>query len=146
MGWGWGLQYLILLQGFYILLMSLCGFFFQVRVVSPDKDFFQILSPSLRLLRIATRGSQSVSIIYYLYLFWYCMLHCICTFVILAQILYKESSLCWWILWNKHLITPLNLTQILISSINPQSRLSNFIVTFNIGEVSTCLIDKAKTF
>ncbi|GER38642.1 5'-3' exonuclease family protein [Striga asiatica] len=29
---------------------------FKVRVVSPDKDFFQILSPSLRLLRIAPRG------------------------------------------------------------------------------------------
>ncbi|KAF2300333.1 hypothetical protein GH714_012065 [Hevea brasiliensis] len=29
---------------------------FKVRVVSPDKDFFQILSPSLRLLRIASRG------------------------------------------------------------------------------------------
>ncbi|KAJ6885222.1 5'-3' exonuclease isoform X1 [Populus alba x Populus x berolinensis] len=28
---------------------------FKVRVVSPDKDFFQILSPSLRLLRIAPR-------------------------------------------------------------------------------------------
>ncbi|XP_022149361.1 uncharacterized protein LOC111017796 isoform X6 [Momordica charantia] len=28
----------------------------KVRVVSPDKDFFQILSPSLRLLRIAPRG------------------------------------------------------------------------------------------
>ncbi|XP_078177267.1 5'-3' exonuclease family protein isoform X2 [Carex rostrata] len=34
---------------------------YRVRVVSPDKDFFQILSPSLRLLRIATRGSQMVS-------------------------------------------------------------------------------------
>ncbi|KAJ1686340.1 hypothetical protein LUZ63_017730 [Rhynchospora breviuscula] len=34
---------------------------YKVRVVSPDKDFFQILSPSLRLLRIATRGSQMVS-------------------------------------------------------------------------------------
>ncbi|KAL4193655.1 hypothetical protein AMTRI_Chr06g200610 [Amborella trichopoda] len=33
----------------------------KVRVVSPDKDFFQILSPSLRLLRIAPRGSQLVS-------------------------------------------------------------------------------------
>ncbi|CAJ1939351.1 unnamed protein product [Sphenostylis stenocarpa] len=32
-----------------------------VRVVSPDKDFFQILSPSLRLLRIAPRGDQMVS-------------------------------------------------------------------------------------
>ncbi|KAL5722566.1 hypothetical protein ACHQM5_006075 [Ranunculus cassubicifolius] len=34
---------------------------FKVRVVSPDKDFFQILSPSLRLLRIASRGSDMVS-------------------------------------------------------------------------------------
>ncbi|KAK8933327.1 hypothetical protein KSP39_PZI015206 [Platanthera zijinensis] len=34
---------------------------FKVRIVSPDKDFFQILSPSLRLLRIATRGSGMVS-------------------------------------------------------------------------------------
>ncbi|XP_058202352.1 uncharacterized protein LOC131316870 isoform X5 [Rhododendron vialii] len=34
---------------------------FKVRVVSPDKDFFQILSPSLRLLRIAPRGSGLVS-------------------------------------------------------------------------------------
>ncbi|KAJ4900170.1 5'-3' exonuclease family protein [Raphanus sativus] len=33
----------------------------KVRVVSPDKDFFQILSPSLRLLRIAPRGSEMVS-------------------------------------------------------------------------------------
>ncbi|MED6109079.1 hypothetical protein PIB30_030293 [Stylosanthes scabra] len=33
----------------------------KVRVVSPDKDFFQILSPSLRLLRIAPRGDQMVS-------------------------------------------------------------------------------------
>ncbi|XP_075075843.1 retrovirus-related Pol polyprotein from transposon TNT 1-94-like isoform X6 [Nicotiana tabacum] len=33
----------------------------QVRVVSPDKDFFQILSPSLRLLRIAPRGFEMVS-------------------------------------------------------------------------------------
>ncbi|RWW05902.1 hypothetical protein BHE74_00023234 [Ensete ventricosum] len=32
----------------------------QVRVVSPDKDFFQILSPSLRILRIASRGSGLV--------------------------------------------------------------------------------------
>ncbi|GMP55129.1 hypothetical protein CsSME_00020042 [Camellia sinensis var. sinensis] len=31
---------------------------FKVRVVSPDKDFFQILSPSLRLLRIAPRGFE----------------------------------------------------------------------------------------
>ncbi|AQL08270.1 5'-3' exonuclease family protein [Zea mays] len=30
---------------------------YKVRIVSPDKDFFQILSPSLRLLRIAPRGS-----------------------------------------------------------------------------------------
>ncbi|KAA0062499.1 DNA polymerase I [Cucumis melo var. makuwa] len=30
----------------------------KVRVVSPDKDFFQILSPSLRLLRIASRGIE----------------------------------------------------------------------------------------
>ncbi|XP_057777528.1 uncharacterized protein LOC130996012 isoform X2 [Salvia miltiorrhiza] len=34
---------------------------FKVRVVSPDKDFFQILSPSLRLLRIAPRGFQMSS-------------------------------------------------------------------------------------
>ncbi|GKV29245.1 hypothetical protein SLEP1_g38186 [Rubroshorea leprosula] len=34
---------------------------FKVRVVSPDKDFFQILSPSLRLLRIAPRGIEMVS-------------------------------------------------------------------------------------
>ncbi|GAV66513.1 5_3_exonuc domain-containing protein/5_3_exonuc_N domain-containing protein [Cephalotus follicularis] len=34
---------------------------FKVRVVSPDKDFFQILSPSLRLLRIAPRGLDMVS-------------------------------------------------------------------------------------
>lgn len=34
---------------------------FKVRVVSPDKDFFQIISPSLRLLRIASRGSEMVS-------------------------------------------------------------------------------------
>ncbi|XP_038899894.1 DNA polymerase I, thermostable isoform X3 [Benincasa hispida] len=33
----------------------------KVRVVSPDKDFFQILSPSLRLLRIAPRGFEMVS-------------------------------------------------------------------------------------
>ncbi|XP_011653865.1 uncharacterized protein LOC101222649 isoform X2 [Cucumis sativus] len=33
----------------------------KVRVVSPDKDFFQILSPSLRLLRIASRGIEMVS-------------------------------------------------------------------------------------
>ncbi|GJV10816.1 retrovirus-related pol polyprotein LINE-1 [Tanacetum coccineum] len=32
----------------------------KVRVVSPDKDFFQILSPSLRLLRIAPRGFDIV--------------------------------------------------------------------------------------
>ncbi|CAN1182965.1 DNA polymerase I, thermostable [Linum perenne] len=34
---------------------------FKVRVVSPDKDFFQILSPSLRLLRLVPRGSEMVS-------------------------------------------------------------------------------------
>ncbi|XP_012572506.1 uncharacterized protein [Cicer arietinum] len=34
---------------------------YKVRVVSPDKDFFQILSPSLRLLRVAPRGDQVVS-------------------------------------------------------------------------------------
>ncbi|KAK7252077.1 hypothetical protein RIF29_35787 [Crotalaria pallida] len=34
---------------------------YKVRVVSPDKDFFQILSPSLRLLRIAPRGDKMVS-------------------------------------------------------------------------------------
>ncbi|XP_024019842.1 uncharacterized protein LOC21401112 isoform X2 [Morus notabilis] len=34
---------------------------YKVRVVSPDKDFFQILSPSLRLLRIAPRGGEMVS-------------------------------------------------------------------------------------
>uniref|UniRef100_A0A6N2M4M1 5'-3' exonuclease domain-containing protein n=2 Tax=Salix TaxID=40685 RepID=A0A6N2M4M1_SALVM len=34
---------------------------FKVRVVSPDKDFFQILCPSLRLLRIAPRGFEMVS-------------------------------------------------------------------------------------
>ncbi|XP_059442456.1 uncharacterized protein LOC132174791 isoform X1 [Corylus avellana] len=34
---------------------------YKVRVVSPDKDFFQILSPSLRLLRIAPRGFEMVS-------------------------------------------------------------------------------------
>ncbi|XP_065867296.1 uncharacterized protein [Euphorbia lathyris] len=34
---------------------------FKVRVVSPDKDFFQILSPSLRLLRLAPRGLEMVS-------------------------------------------------------------------------------------
>ncbi|KAL8141821.1 hypothetical protein V2J09_014853 [Rumex salicifolius] len=34
---------------------------YKVRVVSPDKDFFQILSPSLRLLRIAPRGHNMVS-------------------------------------------------------------------------------------
>ncbi|KAK4740926.1 hypothetical protein SAY87_024514 [Trapa incisa] len=33
----------------------------RVRVVSPDKDFFQILSPSLRLLRAASRGGGMVS-------------------------------------------------------------------------------------
>uniref|UniRef100_A0A1D1ZIK2 DNA polymerase I n=1 Tax=Anthurium amnicola TaxID=1678845 RepID=A0A1D1ZIK2_9ARAE len=34
---------------------------FKVRIVSPDKDFFQILSPSLRLLRVASRGPGMVS-------------------------------------------------------------------------------------
>ncbi|XP_058750581.1 uncharacterized protein LOC131623596 isoform X2 [Vicia villosa] len=34
---------------------------YKVRVVSPDKDFFQILSPSLRLLRLAPRGDEVVS-------------------------------------------------------------------------------------
>ncbi|XP_074292005.1 uncharacterized protein LOC141618836 isoform X2 [Silene latifolia] len=34
---------------------------FKVRVVSPDKDFFQILSPSLRLLRMAPRGDEMAS-------------------------------------------------------------------------------------
>ncbi|PPD75270.1 hypothetical protein GOBAR_DD27800 [Gossypium barbadense] len=34
---------------------------FKVRVVSPDKDFFQILCPSLRLLRIAPRGYERLS-------------------------------------------------------------------------------------
>ncbi|KAF8402318.1 hypothetical protein HHK36_013272 [Tetracentron sinense] len=34
---------------------------FKVRVVSPDKDFFQILSPSLRLLRMAPRGFEMTS-------------------------------------------------------------------------------------
>ncbi|GMN36220.1 hypothetical protein TIFTF001_005838 [Ficus carica] len=34
---------------------------YKVRVVSPDKDFFQILSPSLRLLRIAPRGGEMAS-------------------------------------------------------------------------------------
>ncbi|KMZ73906.1 DNA polymerase I [Zostera marina] len=33
----------------------------KVRIVSPDKDFFQILSPSLRILRIAPRGHEIVS-------------------------------------------------------------------------------------
>eukprot|EP01018_Ginkgo_biloba_P015481 Gb_17521 [translate_table: standard] len=33
----------------------------KVRIVSPDKDFFQVLSPSLRLLRLASRGSKVVS-------------------------------------------------------------------------------------
>lgn len=33
----------------------------KVRVVSPDKDFFQILCPSLRLLRISSRGSRIAS-------------------------------------------------------------------------------------
>lgn len=34
---------------------------FKVQVVSPDKDFFQILCPNVRLLRIASRGSEMVS-------------------------------------------------------------------------------------
>ncbi|KAI3973347.1 hypothetical protein MKX01_020722 [Papaver californicum] len=34
---------------------------YKVRVVSLDKDFFQIISPALRLLRIASRGSEMVS-------------------------------------------------------------------------------------
>ncbi|XP_010672305.2 uncharacterized protein LOC104888894 isoform X1 [Beta vulgaris subsp. vulgaris] len=34
---------------------------YKVRVVSPDKDFFQLLSPSLRLLRTASRGDEMVS-------------------------------------------------------------------------------------
>ncbi|WOL03052.1 hypothetical protein Cni_G11772 [Canna indica] len=34
---------------------------YKVRIVSADKDFFQIVSPSLRLLRIAPRGSGMVS-------------------------------------------------------------------------------------
>ncbi|CAL9115196.1 unnamed protein product [Musa textilis] len=34
---------------------------YKVRVVSPDKDFFQIISPSLRILRIAPRGRGMVS-------------------------------------------------------------------------------------
>ncbi|KMT15863.1 hypothetical protein BVRB_3g058290 isoform B [Beta vulgaris subsp. vulgaris] len=34
---------------------------YKVRVVSPDKDFFQLLSPSLRLLRTAPRGDEMVS-------------------------------------------------------------------------------------
>eukprot|EP00249_Psilotum_nudum_P018846 c26986_g1_i5 orf=523-1266(-) len=33
----------------------------KVRVLSPDKDFFQIISPSLRLLRFVPRGSGIVS-------------------------------------------------------------------------------------
>ncbi|KAI5071169.1 hypothetical protein GOP47_0013420 [Adiantum capillus-veneris] len=33
----------------------------KVRVVSPDKDFFQLISPSLRLLRFVPRGSGIVS-------------------------------------------------------------------------------------
>ncbi|KAJ0253565.1 DNA-directed DNA polymerase [Hirschfeldia incana] len=43
------------------LAMRSIGAGYKVRVVSPDKDFFQILSPSLRLLRIAPRGSEMVS-------------------------------------------------------------------------------------
>ncbi|KAK1290649.1 hypothetical protein QJS10_CPB18g00387 [Acorus calamus] len=34
---------------------------YKVRIVSPDKDFFQIISPSLRLLRLAPRGPEMVS-------------------------------------------------------------------------------------
>ncbi|XP_042457444.1 DNA polymerase I-like isoform X1 [Zingiber officinale] len=34
---------------------------YKVRIVSPDKDFFQVLSPSLRILRLASRGSGMVS-------------------------------------------------------------------------------------
>ncbi|MCL7026267.1 hypothetical protein MKW94_011352 [Papaver nudicaule] len=34
---------------------------FKVRVVSPDRDFFQLISPAVRLLRIASRGSEIVS-------------------------------------------------------------------------------------
>ncbi|XP_074589142.1 uncharacterized protein LOC141845033 isoform X2 [Curcuma longa] len=34
---------------------------YKVRIVSPDKDFFQVLSPSLRILRLAPRGSGMVS-------------------------------------------------------------------------------------
>ncbi|XP_026421145.1 uncharacterized protein LOC113317210 isoform X2 [Papaver somniferum] len=34
---------------------------FKVRVVSPDRDFFQLISPAVRLLRIASRGSEMVS-------------------------------------------------------------------------------------
>ncbi|GLJ25388.1 hypothetical protein SUGI_0486060 [Cryptomeria japonica] len=33
----------------------------KVQIVSPDKDFFQLLCPSIRLLRMAPRGSQVVS-------------------------------------------------------------------------------------
>lgn len=48
----------------FLLLLMIHGLvfaaFLQVRVVSPDKDFFQILSPSLRLLRIAPRGFELV--------------------------------------------------------------------------------------
>eukprot|EP00250_Pteridium_aquilinum_P007265 c17020_g1_i1 orf=519-1217(+) len=33
----------------------------KVRVLSPDKDFFQLISPSLRLLRFVPRGSGIVS-------------------------------------------------------------------------------------
>ncbi|KAG0455634.1 hypothetical protein HPP92_024926 [Vanilla planifolia] len=34
---------------------------YKVRIVSPRKDFFQILSPSLHLIRIATRGPRMIS-------------------------------------------------------------------------------------
>lgn len=53
--WLWFLWYELLLSSFYL-------YGWQVRVVSPDKDFFQIISPSLRLLRIAPRGFELVRI------------------------------------------------------------------------------------
>ncbi|WCJ21656.1 DNA polymerase I [Euphorbia peplus] len=43
------------------LVLRSVGAGYKVRVVSPDKDFFQILSPSLRLLRLAPRGLEMVS-------------------------------------------------------------------------------------
>ncbi|CAN8254709.1 unnamed protein product [Cochlearia groenlandica] len=43
------------------LAMRSIGAGFKVRVVSPDKDFFQILSPSVRLLRLSPRGSEMTS-------------------------------------------------------------------------------------